>query len=104
MVFHVVWGISWRDGAVEAIGTLVASAAVAGVAAAVLSMMMIAWKEAIMVMFDWAAKRRRRWFDEGYDEASDEWAVWADELLRELKRKGVEVDIEPPPSRRNGKG
>ena len=53
-----------------------------------------------MVLFDWAAERRKRWFEEGRQEERREWQAWAQRLL-EAKERGEDFD-EPPPSSKNG--
>ena len=104
MVFHVGWEIPWTTGAPGAIVRLTESIATTGVASAVLSMMILAAKGGIMVLFDWAAERRKRWFEEGREEGRQEerqeWQAWAQRLL-EAKERGEDFD-EPPPSAQNG--
>ena len=100
MVFHIGWEIPWTTGAPGAIVRLTESIATTGVASAVLSMMILATKEGVMVLFDWAAERRKRWFEEGRQEERREWQAWAQRLL-EAKERGEDFD-EPPPSAKNG--
>ena len=112
MVFHVGWEIPWTTGAPGAIVRLTESIATTGVASAILSMMILATKEGVMVLFDWAAERRKRWFEEGREEGRQEghqegrqeerreWQAWVQRLL-EAKESGEDFD-EPPPSAKNG--
>ena len=115
MVFHVGWEIPWTTGAPGAIVRLTESIATTGVASAVLSMMILAAKEGIMVLFDWAAERRRKREQReekelqearqegvviGRQEERREWQAWAQRLL-EAKERGEDFD-EPPPSAKNG--
>ena len=104
MVFHVGWEIPWTTGAPGAIVRLTESIATTGVASAVLTMMILAAKEGIMVLFDWSARLRKKWAEEDYEkgrmEERREWQAWAQRLL-EAKERGEDFD-EPPPSAKNG--
>ena len=104
MAFHIVWSVPWDNGILQAMVPLTESVATTGVASAVLTMMALAGKGGIMVLFDWSARLRKKWAEEDYEKGRmherREWQAWAQRLL-EAKERGEDFD-EPPPSANNG--
>ena len=113
MAFHIVWSVPWVNGILRAMVPLTESVATTGVASAVLTMMVLAGKGGIMVLFDWSARMRKKWAEEdyekgrqegreeGHEQERQEWEAWAQRLLQSLERQGIDFD-EPPPSAKNG--
>ena len=102
----------WRGQ--ESLISLLAHAGTMGISSAVLSLMILAGKDLVMVLFDWANKARQRAQErgrlegrqegrqEGY-EAVKEWIESNPDLqesIRELREAGA---IEPPPYEQNGR-
>ena len=104
MAFRVVWAIPWSDGLAGAIDRLIDSVFAVAFASASLSLMILAGKAGIMVLFDWATRQRNRWREEGIEigvekgrlQERRDWEAWA-RRLREAKERGEDFD-EPPPS------
>lgn len=63
-------------------------------------MMILAAKEGIVVLFDWATERRKKWYQEGRQEGraqrDQEWLDWY-ARLQQAQERGEEF-TEPPPS------
>lgn len=110
MVFHVLHKKPWSKDVFEAAVSLTESIATAGIAAAILAMMILAMRGGIMVLFDWATEQRRKWREEGREQGREEertrrdqeWDAWL-ARFRQAQERGEEF-TEPPPSARNRSG
>ncbi len=70
-VYYALLMVSWEDVPV-AIGKMIVSIGGIGLSAAVLSLMVIAGKGLVMVLFDWANKAREKSRQKGREEAFDQ--------------------------------
>ncbi len=94
----------WRGQ--ESLLSLLAYTGTMGISSAVLSLMILAGKDLVMVLFDWANKARRKARNEGLQEGYEAVKEWIEsnpdlqESIRELRKTGA---IEPPPYEENGR-
>ena len=94
----------WRGQ--ENLISLLAYTGTMGISSAVLSLMILAGKDLVMVLFDWANKARQRAQERGRQEGYEAVKEWIEsnpdlqESIRELREAGA---IEPPPYEQNGR-
>ena len=99
--YYAVFMAQWDEGWITVIGQLIMSVGLIGASAAVLSMMTIAGRRAVMPLFDWPTKEKTRAEAraEGRAERDAEWEVWI--YKKSLAEARGEPFDEPSPADRD---
>ena len=103
--YYAVFMAQWDEGWITVIGQLIMSVGLIGASAAVLSMMTIAGRRAVMPLFDWPTKEKTRaegraeGIVEGRAERDSEWEVWI--YKKSLAEARGEPFDEPSPADRD---
>ncbi len=74
--YYAIYMIPWPAGWIVVTGHLMMNIGIIGVSSAVLSMMVIAGKEAIMTLFDWRKQLEERKIRRVRAEIQAEWQAW----------------------------
>ena len=95
--YYAVFMAQWDEGWITVIGNLIMSVGLIGASAAVLAMMTIAARRAVMPLFDWPTKEKTR--AEARSERDAEWEVWI--YKKSLADARGEPFDEPSPAERD---
>ncbi len=99
--YYAVFMAQWDEGLTTVIGNLIMSVGLIGASAAVLSMMTIAGRRAVMPLFDWPTKEKTRAEARAEERAErdSEWEVWVYKKSM-AEARGERFD-EPSPAERD---
>ncbi len=99
--YYAVFMAQWDEGWITVIGQLIMSVGLIGASAAVLSMMTIAGRRAVMPLFDWPTKEKTRAEARAEERAErdSEWEVWI--YKKSLAEARGEPFDEPSPADRD---